>query len=336
MLPHVKRALDLAARFDYDYWLRGEIKQNPQFFADDSIIELLPPDLRAETALERMKDEGGGMKKIQEAPPPVHPSSLILHPSEAVVDLTLKLLGHVEIYRDPTKPFAPDAWTTRRARDIFCYLATSKHRRVDKEVLIEDFWGDAEFEAVEKNFHPTISHIRKALNSRQTMKQNFLVFRDGAYGLNPELSYSIDTEDFERFITEAENAKRDGDDERFRENLLQAHSLYRGEFMSGVYEDWAEERRAYFAEQFLRVLNGLAKISFKERNWAQTLKYASEILRQDPYREDVHRLVMRVHAAAGRRANVKEHFENLRETLKKELGVEPAPETRRVFQELFK
>ena len=98
-----------------------------------------------------------------------------------IVDLTVKALGHVDIYRDMTKPFAPDAWTTRRARDIFCYIATSKHRRVEKEVLIDMFWGEEDIEAVEKNFHPTISHIRKALNSRQSFKQNFLVFRDGAY-----------------------------------------------------------------------------------------------------------------------------------------------------------
>ena len=45
--------------------------------------------------------------------------------------------GPVEIFRDPSVQFAADAWTTRRARDIFCYIATSKNRRVLKEVLIE-------------------------------------------------------------------------------------------------------------------------------------------------------------------------------------------------------
>jgi two-component SAPR family response regulator len=89
-------------------------------------------------------------------------------------------------------------------RDIFCYIATSKNRRVLKEVLIEAFWRDEDLETVEKNFHPTISHIRKALNSRQSFKQNFLTFRDGAYQLNPDLSYAIDAEEFERCIVEAD------------------------------------------------------------------------------------------------------------------------------------
>jgi LuxR family transcriptional regulator, maltose regulon positive regulatory protein len=334
MLVPLRRALDLAARFDYDHWLKGEIRQNTTFFSDDAVIEMLPPDLRPELEREKGREEEGEKQVLQPniTPSPLHPFT----PSAPVIDLTLKLLGHVEIYRDVEKPFAPDAWTTRRARDIFCYIATSRHRLVEKDVLIEEFWGEADFAAIEKNFHPTISHIRKALNSRQAYKQNFLVFRDGAYRLNPELSYSIDTEDFERLIAEAETAKREGEEEIFRERLIQAHALYRGEFMAGVYDPWAEERRGYYKEQFFRLLNGLAKISFKEKNWAQTLKYTAEILKDDPYREDVHRLVMRVLAAQGKRAAVKEHFENLASTLKKELGVEPAPETTRTFQEIFK
>ena len=250
--------------------------------------------------------------------------------------MTVKVLGHVDIYRDPTKAFAPDAWTTRRARDIFCYIATSKHRRVEKDVLIEAFWGEEDFAVVEKNFHPTISHIRKALNSRQAFKQNFLVFRDGAYQLNPELSYSIDTEEFENFITEAENAKREKDAKGFRRNLEAAHTLYRGEFMAGVYDDWAEEKRGYYNEQFMRVLSALAKLSFSEKSWSSAAKFANEILRLDPFREDMHRLLMKVLAAQSKPAAVKEHFENLQQLLKKELGVAPAPETRRTYQELLK
>ncbi len=336
MFQHAKRALDLAARFDYEYWLRGEIERYPTLFADEEIIEHLPVDLRQN--LEEKKKRKGE-KELSEKTQIVSSSPLPLVSTSTitpVVDLTLKVLGPVEIYRDPSKPFAADAWTTRRARDIFCFIATSRHRRVEKDLLIDTFWGESDFEAVEKNFHPTISHIRKALNSRQTIKQNFLIYRDGAYQLNPELSYSIDTEGFDRFFAEAETAKRDGDEAKFRENLDAAHKLYRGEFMAGVYDDWAEEQRAFYREQYGRILNALAKIAFKEKDWSQTIKLANEILREDAYREDVHRLLMRVYAAQGKRAKVKEQFESLREMLGKELGVEPAPETRRAFQELFK
>jgi len=333
MVGPLQRVLDLSARLDYEYWLGKEIRRRRSMFEYEDILEKLPPDLRAmvenrESGIDRQAGvttapaAASGLTAAVESPP--------------VTDLTVNALGHVEIYRDPTKPFAPDAWTTRRARDIFCYIATRKNRRVPKDVLIEAFWGDEEFEAIEKNFHPTISHIRKALNSRQALKQNFIVFRDGAYQLNPEFSYKIDTADFLNHISAAEAAKKDKNDSAMRDHLESAYSLYRGDFMEGLYEDWAEEQRLYYQEQFSRVLNALAKLSVAEKRWADALKFANQILTLDPYREDLHRLVLKVLAAQGKPASVKKHYEDMARLLKDDLGIAPSAETRRVFDELTK
>ncbi|HEY8563000.1 MAG TPA: BTAD domain-containing putative transcriptional regulator [Pyrinomonadaceae bacterium] len=327
MLAPLQRALDLTARFDYEHWLRGEISRHPRLFADEEVVEKLPVDLR-EMSRERVADAVDA--KAQDIHTSYEPRVT------AITDLTIRTFGFVEIYRDKSKPFAADAWTTKRARDIFCYIATSRHRRVDKEVLIDAFWSDEDPAAIEKNFHPTISHIRKALNSNQPFKQNFLVFRDGAYQLNPELSYAIDTEEFEAAIADAEKAKREKDAELFRAHLERADELYRGEYMAGVYEAWAEERRNFFAEQRARVLNALAKLAFSDKSWSTALKFAGEILKSDPFREDAHRLMMKVYAAQGKRSSVVEQFETLQNLLKSELGVAPAPETRKIFQELTK
>jgi LuxR family transcriptional regulator, maltose regulon positive regulatory protein len=321
MFEHLGRTLDLTARLDYEYWLKKEINKNPDFFNDEDVIEKLPLDLR----------ENLPKAKAAVAAHPV----TVSEPAEPLTDLTVKLLGPVEIYREKSVPFASEAWTTKRARDIFCYIASSRNRRVEKDVLIDAFWGAEDLRTIEKNFHPTISHIRKALNYKQPLKQNFLVFRDGAYQLNPEFSYTIDTEIFEDLIKEAERAKRGEDDETFRRKVEEAFEIYRGEFMSGIYDDWAEERRLYFAEQQARLLSALAKLSFREKKWSNALRYSKEILRTDPFREDAHRLVMKTLAAQGNPAAVQKQFETLEELLKAELGVEPAPETVRTFRELL-
>ena len=318
-VPLVNRLLDLSARLDYDFWLRREIRRNPALFSIDEVAERLPADLRNELSA------------------PAEPEVTGVHaavPQAAVTDLTIDLLGPVEIFRDRSNPFAPDAWTTRRARDIFCYIATSRHRRVAKDLLVEAFWPDDDPAAVEKNFHPTISHIRKALNSRQTLKQNFLIFRDGAYQLNPDLSYLIDTEEFDRLVADAEAAKREKDNARLRTALEGAHALYRGEFMPGVYENWAEERRGHYEEQFGRVTGALAKLSLAERRLAEALKYATESLKLDPYREDMHRLTLKVLAAQKKLPAAKKHFNEMRTVFRSELGIDASPETLRLAAEL--
>lgn len=297
------------------------MRRNPSLFGIEEIAERLPADLRDEINLEE---------------PVKQPETIPTAPDAAktLIDLTINVLGPVDIFRDVSKPFAADAWTTRRARDIFCYIATSKHRRVAKDLLIDTFWPDDDPAVVEKNFHPTISHIRKALNSRQAFKQNFLVFRDGAYQLNPELSYFIDSEEFDRLVADAEAAKRENDADRLGQSLEAAYLLNRGEFMSGIYEDWAEERRNYYAEQFARVTSALAKHSLTARRFGDAQKFAAETLKLDPYREDMHRLTMKVLAAQGKTAAVKKHFDAMRNLLKKELGIDPSAQTQRLAGEL--
>jgi LuxR family maltose regulon positive regulatory protein len=323
MMERLRRALDLAARYDYEHWLRRELAAHPRLFAMPEAAELLPPDAREHLASQVALREPDTTQLVQESPP------------APLADLTINLLGHVEIFRDPKRPLAADAWTTRRARDILCFITSRRHRRVSKDTIIDTFWDEADFNVVAKNFHPTVSHIRKALNSNQSFKQNFLLYRDGDYLLNPDFAYSIDIEEFDRLVAEGDSARRARDQERCVARYEAAIKLYRGEFMHGCYDEWVEEQRSYYNEQYLHMLEILAVAALGQKEWPRALQLASQILRDDPYREDIHCLVMRTHAAQGNRAAVKEHYETLRALLRKELGVEPASETQKVYRGLI-
>ncbi|HEY9431053.1 MAG TPA: tetratricopeptide repeat protein, partial [Blastocatellia bacterium] len=323
MLERVRRALDLAARYDYEYWLRRKLAAHPQLFTTPEVAELLPPDAREHLATQVAIREPSAAPPVQEAP------------SVPLADLTINLLGHVEILRDPKRPFAADAWTTRRAHDILCFIASRRHRRASKDTIIDTFWGEADFDVVAKNFHPTMSHIRKALNSNQSFKQNFLLYRDGDYALNPDFAYSIDIEEFDRLAAEGDAGRRARDQERCVSCYEAAVKLCRGEFMRGCYDEWVEEQRSYYNEQYLHMLETLAVAAFGQKEWPRALQLTTQILRDDPYREDIHCLVMRTHAAQGNRAAVKEQYETLRALLRKELAVEPASETQKVYRGLI-
>lgn len=326
MLEHLRRTLDLTARYDYENWLQRELARNPRLLAHRDAAELLPLDVR----------EQAGAAVAPISPAEAAQAQQVSVASGPVTDLTLNVLGPVEITRDPARPLAADAWTTKRARDILCFIATRRHRRASKDTIIDTFWGEADFDVVEKNFHPTVSHIRKALNSNQSLKQNFLLYRDGDYLLNPEFSYRIDTEEFDRLVTEGEAARRARDFERCIQAYEEAVSLYRGDFMQGSYDDWVEEQRSYYREQHLRMLEALAAVAQKMQEWQRSLHLAQQILHVDPFREDIHCMSMRAHAALGNRIAVREQYENLSRLLRKELGVDPAADTQKVYQELIR
>ncbi|MFS8084593.1 MAG: BTAD domain-containing putative transcriptional regulator [Acidobacteriota bacterium] len=321
MLEHLRRVLDLAARYDYEYWLRQQISSHPGLFGSQDALELLPPDLRDQLA-----------NATQVAPITVAPPEVLT--ARPLVDLTINMLGPVEIVRDTARPFAADAWTTRRARDILCFIASRRHHRTPKDAIIDTFWGETDVKTIEKNFHPTMSHVRKALNSNQPLKQNFLVYRDGDYQLNPEFSYRIDTEEFDRLIADGEAARRERNFEGCIDSYERAVELYRGEFMQGSYEPWVDEQRSYYREQYLRMLESLAAVAEKKQELLRAMDLAQRILHEDPFREDIHCLMMRAQAAVGNRVAVKEQYETLRGLLQKELGVEPAMQTQKAYRDL--
>jgi ATP/maltotriose-dependent transcriptional regulator MalT/DNA-binding SARP family transcriptional activator len=319
----IRRAVELAARYDYEFWLQREVRDHAELFRVPEVFEFLPEEIR-----EQLSDTSVALIA---APVTVQPVTV----NPTLTDLTIRMLGHIEIIRDPARPLAADAWTTKRAHDILCFIVSRPHHRAAKDVIIDTFWGETDFDAVEKNFHPTISHIRKALNSNQALKQNFLLYRGGDYQLNPEFAYRIDTDEFDRLLVQGESARRSGDIEGAMEAFREAAALYRGEFMAGVYDEWVDEQRSYYREQQLRILEALAEYAQKQERWGESLQLAQAILREDPFREDIHLLAMLAQARSGNRVAVKEQYENLRKLLKQELGVEPAPETQKTYRQLM-
>src|SRR5262249_42949750 len=143
MLEHLRRVLDLAARYDYEYWLRQEINSHPKLFASEDAQELLPTDLRGP-----LPEAAPAMVQVQPVPAG--------RPSQTLVDLTINMLGPVELFRDWARPFAADAWTTRRARDILCFITSRPHHRAAKDSIVDTFWRDTDLKTIEKNFHPTM------------------------------------------------------------------------------------------------------------------------------------------------------------------------------------
>lgn len=313
----MRRAIELATRYDYQYWLGREVGEHPELVAASG-------ELLSERLLGAAQPKGA-------TPVPSRRAEVV---SSDTSDLTIRLLGPVEIHRDPQRPLSPEAWVTRRAKEILCFISVQHARCASRDQIIDVFWGGSEFEFAMKNLHPTISHIRRALNSNQPLRRNFLLFSDGHYRLNPEYSYFIDTEEFDRLSSEGHAAHRSHDTAREKECYERAVSLYRGEFFAAGGGNWIEEKRAYYQEQYLLLLEALIRFAQQSADWSHSLQLAANALGIDAYRENIHRLVMRAHAALGNRSAVREHYNGFRRRLKEEAWAEPEKATQALYREL--
>jgi TolB-like protein/DNA-binding SARP family transcriptional activator/Tfp pilus assembly protein PilF len=114
--------------------------------------------------------------------------------------------------------------------------------------------------------------------------------------------------------------------------LERAAGLYRADLLDGFslrgrnFDDWLtgerERLREHAVQLFLRLMERAAATGVEP-----AIRWALRILAVDPVHEPAHRALMELYAAQGRHAAALRQYEQLRETLSRELGTRPEPET---------
>jgi DNA-binding SARP family transcriptional activator len=106
-----------------------------------------------------------------------------------------------------------------------------------------------------------------------------------------------------------------------------ATQFYRGELLSGSFDEAIVGLRERFAAQHIALLAELATAAKAERSYHEAIAYAEAALAIDEWREDMVRLLMLVRHAAGDRSGALATFERFARQLRDQLRTEPMFET---------
>jgi len=156
-----------------------------------------------------------------------------------------------------------------------------------------------------------------------------LVVDGGTLAVSPG-AVDVDVSTFERRLSEATAA-----------GFEAAAGLYRGDFLDGfvlreaAFEDWLIAERERLREL---ALDGLARLLAHQDQAGLTeraIHTAARLLALDPLQEAVHRALMRLYGRQGRRGAGLKQYQICVDVLRRELGVEPEPETKQLYQELL-
>ncbi len=157
----------------------------------------------------------------------------------------------------------------------------------------------------------------------------------GEVGFNWDSGHRLDTESFEQYIyplLRKPVADLGEDDIKEIEGVL---TLYRGDLLEGIYEDWALRERERFRSLHLNCLTRLMECYAGRKNFEQSIALAHEILRRDPVREEIHRALMRLYLESGQRTLAMRQYVLCRDLLDHELGVPPLEETQILYQKII-
>lgn len=248
--------------------------------------------------------------------------------------LRLHFLGGCEVLL----PDGPVHLETAKTRALLVYLASNPGPQ-PRHTLMGLLWGELPEANARRNLRRALWNIRRQLSAFESPPP-LLTDRETVC-FNQEVAYWSDVEAFETACSRLAPATQSSASASDLDGLRSAVELYRGEFLEGFYvssapafEEWALAERERLRVMALQALQYLVEGYASHAQVEKSLLCARRLLALDPWREEAHRWLMRLLARGGQRAEALAQYEACKQVLAEELGVEPARETRALYEQI--
>lgn len=226
---------------------------------------------------------------------------------------------------------------TSRSRSLLAYLIVHRERPHSRERLATLFWPNRTRTRSLRSLSTALWRIRCVLPPG-----DHILADAHAIQFNPRSDYWLDVEAFQVsscMVSDSKNLELETmKPETLKsecERLQRAVALYRGDFLEGFYDDWSLEERYRLEGMYLEALERLMVLHETLDQPEEALRWGNRLLACDPLRENVHRAIVRLLVRLGNRAEAVRQARRCRAVLRSELGVEPAPETVALCDELL-
>jgi DNA-binding SARP family transcriptional activator len=240
-----------------------------------------------------------------------------------MVALRLTLLGGFD-----ARLAAGDAVSlpAKKAQALLAYLGLRPGQTHQRDKLAALLWGERTDEHARDGLRHALAALRKALSG---VNRQSLFVEGQTLALNPAV-VEVDVATFERRVAEGT-----------AEALEHAAELYRGDLLLGftvsepLFEEWLVAERERLREVGLEALARLLAHQSKSQATERAIQTAIRLLALDPLQEPAHRTLMRLFARQGRRSAALKQYQVCVGVLRRELGADPEPETRRLYQDIL-
>jgi WD40 repeat protein/class 3 adenylate cyclase len=233
--------------------------------------------------------------------------------------LQIRLLGQFDVRLDGKRVLLP----SRSGQSLLAYFALTAGTAQRREKLAGMFWPDTSEETARKNLRQELWRIRKAICVQGSEGNDYLLAEDFTITFNPHADYWLDVSHFEKSGPDVES-------------LTASLALYQGELLPGFYDEWVlleRERVRSVFDSKMELL--LAQLIAAER-WTAAQEQAERWLTLGSSLEPAYRALMLTYGARGDMAKVSALYQQCLTALDEQLGLEPSPETRALYDGLLK
>ena len=232
--------------------------------------------------------------------------------------LQLKLFGKFEVISAAGQHVEI---TGRKNQALLAYLAAHAGKKLPRDKLTGLLWSDRGEQQARSSLRQALFTLRRDLAG---IEPTPLILEGDAVAMDASAA-SSDVAAFERLA--ASSAVDD---------MRRAAALYDGDLLDGVvvqdhaFDEWLSVERIRLREIAIEVLGRLLE-HLKD---IEVISTASRLIALDPLREASYRVLMRVFAAQGQPEQALRQYQACRDTLRRELDVEPSGETTSLYREI--
>jgi DNA-binding SARP family transcriptional activator len=217
-----------------------------------------------------------------------------------------------------------------REQSLLAYLLLHADTPISRRFLASLFWPESTEAQARNNLRQLLHQLRRALPEWETylyLDANKLYWRANS-------PHVVDVFEFEEALERAKSARSFSDRAATQTALERALNIYRGDFLSSCYDDWILDERERLHGLCLNSLEQAIQLLEEQRDYAAAIPLAQRLTRHDRLYENGYRLLMRLYAITNERASALRTYHICADILESELGVEPEPATREIFQRL--
>lgn len=248
--------------------------------------------------------------------------------------LGIQLLGPPQIQLEG----APVTAGRRAVVALLSYLSVTEiehpGQRSSRDSLAELLWTDYDPVKGLANLRHTLWEVTKFIG------EGWVIASHEAISMNPKADLTLDVAGFQSLLRQA--AGRPAPALRIP-LLAEAAKLYRDEFMAGFslregagFNEWVLDRAEGLRRELAAALGQLVE-DYGALDQAQSaIPYAQRLVELDPLNEAAHRRLMQLHALTDQPAAAIRQYQALEKLLRKELNLDPQPETRELYKKVRK
>ncbi|MFJ3671055.1 BTAD domain-containing putative transcriptional regulator [Streptomyces sp. NPDC090106] len=219
-------------------------------------------------------------------------------------------------------------------RVVLAALLLAEAAQVSTAALTEAVWGPNGPASAAAVLRTYVHRLRKALDVGTDPADSVIRSVQGGYQLRD--AGELDVRRFQDLSTRAERARTAGDDAEAVKLLQEAETLWHGTALAGLPGDHTARQRHRLTEMRLAVTAARLTAELGLGAAAQATAELTELVVEHPLDERFHELLMLAYYRSGRQAAALDTYQEARDRLAEELGVDPGPALRTLHQRILR